>query len=166
MKTHSSDEIDISERDTCESDFVTTLRCSIRQGFPLGFSDDDESRCSFFYDPSSPEFDRDYHWQEDGTIILPDFKLAHIVLSFEQMSCVGVSRPVEDANGTDGNGKLLQKDSSTKGMDVLKRQTQKLDDVVKAIHFAEEDKGLSIDTEVYAWGDNTCNCLVRNHLNT
>ncbi len=149
-KAQDADENDVDNEGANRSEYLASLRCSVIQGLPLEVSRDENLQSSFFADCAP--IDNDEYHRENNTTVLPDVEQAHILLNFDHIE-----------KGRMDLATMVQQDKeNTKVTEQLKSRTQKLDDVVKSTqsYFFEEDRDSILETEVYAWGDNTCNSLV------
>ena len=134
-------------------EFVTSCTCCIRQGFPLPSSNSKTNgQSSLFVDCISTQ--NEYYGDDTHTIALSDLSQAHVILSFDDLIPRNVTKKTNP-----GIGRSKYENGADERTLVSREQTQKLDEVVKSVNSIRNDKDMN-ETEVYAWGDNTCNCLV------
>ena len=123
--------IDTAKRDPAE--LITSITCCVRQGFPLTKTESEIDRLLFTNCISNEE---DIIHEREVSV-LQDRELSMATLVFDESLYEGMLKP----NYPD---------------------TAKLEDTIKLLdnNLDNEENDLRT-TEVFGWGDNSCNCLVR-----
>ncbi len=136
-KAQAADSNDDEEYDKSKDpiEFVTSVTCRLHQGFPLAKEERDEG--NIFRDSTE---DLDIFINDScEECVFQDSKLTYFSLMF----CENISQGKPSITGTGP-------------------KTVKLNEVITSIDTNNEEKKQNLfGTEVLAWGDNTCNCLVR-----
>ncbi len=137
-KAQAANENDAALNDTNGLECLASFRCSIRQGFPLCDRKFDEDTCLL------PLFVDDDE-NGDATVLL-DLDRAYLSIELDECPPKSPSDQItfeEDINVGDTE----------------KRKS--LSDVVKSTISNVSLDESNIETGVYFWGDNACNCMVR-----
>ena len=120
-----------------DSEYVTSLTCCLQQGFPLAKNESDQ--CSLLFDSVTTH--DDYFRESCNTSAFLDTSIAKLAIVFNE--------------GIFWKDKCKQETKE-------QPENNMLGDIVKSVDSEKqnEEKRNLFGTEVYAWGDNTCNCLV------
>lgn len=160
-KAQAADEASESDTNTDINglEYVTSIKCFIRQGFPLCHSNSDSEvhhDYSLFVD-SVPTHEQYSPLTNTSTTILPDIKQAHVLLCLDDPL---LKNTIEHGSLNSYNHDETNNEGN-KGVSGIR---QNITDVVKSLQLKEEVEIDALETQIYAWGDNTCNCLVSDKL--
>lgn len=136
-KSQAAEDDNFDEVKENSTEFVTSLTCCLQQGFPL--IQNNGSNDQLFKDTVTNHDDSFFHYFNTDCVA-QDNELSIVSLIFDQKIF-----PSEE--------KYQLKAANFK--------TSKLEDMVKSIDSSHESSEQNLfGTEVFAWGDNSCNCLV------